>query len=189
MSDDFEIGFGKPPRHTRFKPGQSGNPNGRPKGAKNLETDLQEELSEPMQVPEGGRERRLTKQRALIKTLVTRALKGNDRAAAKVLDLYLRILRSDGLDDAADEPLVELETDKVTVEVPAPSAGTLESIFAKDGETVGVGAVLGSIGDGESVPSGNGKESKPAKPAKDGPGDGAGDLVDIVVPSAGESVT
>lgn len=49
---------------------------------------------------------------------------------------------------AADEPIVELETDKVTIEVPAPSAGVLSEIIAKDGETVGVGALLGSIGEG-----------------------------------------
>src|SRR6195952_1384349 len=46
---------------------------------------------------------------------------------------------------AVDEPLVELETDKVTIEVPAPSAGTLGEIVAKDGETVAVGALLGQI--------------------------------------------
>src|SRR6266568_2370977 len=49
---------------------------------------------------------------------------------------------------AVDEPLVELETDKVTIEVPAPSAGTLGEITAKDGETVAVGALLGQINDG-----------------------------------------
>ena len=49
---------------------------------------------------------------------------------------------------AVDEPLVELETDKVTIEVPAPSAGTLGEITAKDGETVAVGALLGQITDG-----------------------------------------
>ncbi|WP_029005674.1 2-oxoglutarate dehydrogenase complex dihydrolipoyllysine-residue succinyltransferase [Azorhizobium doebereinerae] len=48
----------------------------------------------------------------------------------------------------ADEPLVELETDKVTVEVPAPAAGVLSEIVAKDGETVGVGALLGAIAEG-----------------------------------------
>jgi 2-oxoglutarate dehydrogenase E2 component (dihydrolipoamide succinyltransferase) len=47
---------------------------------------------------------------------------------------------------AVDEPLVELETDKVTLEVPAPAAGVIEAIAVKNGETVGVGAVLGSIG-------------------------------------------
>ena len=49
---------------------------------------------------------------------------------------------------AADEPLVELETDKVTVEVPSPAAGTLADIAVKEGETVNVGAVLGSISAG-----------------------------------------
>jgi 2-oxoglutarate dehydrogenase E2 component (dihydrolipoamide succinyltransferase) len=49
---------------------------------------------------------------------------------------------------AVDEPLVELETDKVTIEVPAPSAGVLGEISAKDGETVAVGALLGQISDG-----------------------------------------
>ncbi len=49
---------------------------------------------------------------------------------------------------AVDEPLVELETDKVTIEVPAPSAGTLGEIVAKDGQTVAVGALLGQINEG-----------------------------------------
>jgi len=49
---------------------------------------------------------------------------------------------------AVDEPLVELETDKVTIEVPAPAAGVLEAIAAKDGETVAVGALLGQIKEG-----------------------------------------
>jgi 2-oxoglutarate dehydrogenase E2 component (dihydrolipoamide succinyltransferase) len=52
---------------------------------------------------------------------------------------------------AVDEPLVELETDKVTIEVPAPAAGTLGEIVAKDGETVAVGALLGQISDGAAA--------------------------------------
>ena len=62
---------------------------------------------------------------------------------------------------AADEPLVELETDKVTVEVPAPAAGTLAEISVKEGETVEVGALLGSIAEGQ------GKAAAPA--GKDAP--------------------
>ena len=62
---------------------------------------------------------------------------------------------------AVDEPLVELETDKVTIEVPAPSAGTLGEIVAKDGETVAVGALLGQISEGGGA--------KAAAPAKDAP--------------------
>ncbi len=53
---------------------------------------------------------------------------------------------------AVDEPLVELETDKVTIEVPAPAAGVLSDIAAKDGETVAVGAVLGQIKEGAGTP-------------------------------------
>ena len=54
---------------------------------------------------------------------------------------------------AADEPLVELETDKVTLEVPAPAAGVIDEIAAKDGETVGVGALLGTIKPTAAPPS------------------------------------
>src|SRR5215217_4756072 len=60
---------------------------------------------------------------------------------------------------SVDEPLVELETDKVTIEVPAPAAGVLAEIAAKDGETVGVGALLGSIKEGAGAPA-----AKPAAP-------------------------
>jgi 2-oxoglutarate dehydrogenase E2 component (dihydrolipoamide succinyltransferase) len=62
---------------------------------------------------------------------------------------------------AVDEPLVELETDKVTIEVPAPSAGTLGEIIAKDGETVAVGALLGQINEGAT-----GAKPAAAAPAK-----------------------
>ena len=54
-------------------------------------------------------------------------------------------LKNQGDKVSSDEPLVELETDKVNVEVPSPSNGILDSISAKEGETVNVGALLGSI--------------------------------------------
>src|SRR6187397_1702061 len=54
---------------------------------------------------------------------------------------------------AADEPVVELETDKVTIEVPAPAAGVLSEIAVKDGETVAVGALLGQIKEGAGAPA------------------------------------
>ena len=67
----------------------------------------------------------------------------------------------------ADEPLLELETDKVTLEVNAPAAGTLAEIVAKDGETVGVGALLGSISAGgtSTVTATPAAAPAPAKPA------------------------
>jgi 2-oxoglutarate dehydrogenase E2 component (dihydrolipoamide succinyltransferase) len=63
---------------------------------------------------------------------------------------------------AVDEPLVELETDKVTIEVPAPAAGVLAAIAAKGGDTVAVGAVLGQIKEGTGAASGSAVKSAPA---------------------------
>src|SRR5205814_1348365 len=66
---------------------------------------------------------------------------------------------------AVDEPLVELETDKVTIEVPAPSAGVLGEIAAKDGETVAVGALLGQINDGAAAAKPAAAPAKAVAPA------------------------
>src|SRR5215208_4509583 len=65
----------------------------------------------------------------------------------------------------ADEPILELETDKVTLEVNAPAAGTLGEILAKDGETVAPGAVLGSISDGGGAAAPAPKAEAPKAPA------------------------
>src|SRR5690606_2998556 len=74
----------------------------------------------------------------------------------------------------ADEPLVELETDKVTLEVNAPASGTLGDILAKDGETVAPGAVLGSIVEGgaaagSSAPKAEAPKAEAQKPAPAAP--------------------
>jgi len=66
---------------------------------------------------------------------------------------------------AVDEPLVELETDKVTIEVPSPSAGTLVEIIANDGQTVAVGALLGEIRDGAAAAKPAATPTKPAAAA------------------------
>ena len=85
---------------------------------------------------------------------------------------------------AQDEMLCELETDKVTVEVPSPAAGTLADIVAAEGETVGVDALLANIseGAGASAPA-------PAAAPAAAPASGAGVAVDVMVPTLGESVS
>ena len=103
MSSEYEVGYGKPPKHSRFKKGKSGNPQGRPKGTKNLRTDLIEELSEKIPVREGDRPAKISKQRAFVKTLVARSLKGDARAAVTLLNLMLRVF--DVGDVTADENL------------------------------------------------------------------------------------
>jgi hypothetical protein len=89
---NYEVGYAKPPKHTQFKPGQSGNRRGRPKGTKNLKTDLQEELGEKILIREGEHSRRVSKQRAVVKTLVTRTLKGDTRAGGQLITMMMRLL-------------------------------------------------------------------------------------------------
>src|SRR5881227_60717 len=78
--DDGAVGYKKPPKAHQFKPGQSGNPSGRRKAPPTFASDLTEELRESITLHEKGRERRITKQRAFIKTLTTLAIKGDIRA-------------------------------------------------------------------------------------------------------------
>ena len=75
-------------------------------------------------------------------------------------------LKSQGEKVSADEPIVELETDKVNVEVPAPSNGVLENISVKEGETVNVGALLGMINGSAKGVSKNHEEVKDYSPPK-----------------------
>jgi len=81
-SPDSEVGYGRPPRAHQFKSGQSGNPNGRPKGRKNEATMLNELLFKKILVREGGRERRMTVLEAILRRFAEDSLKGNIKAAA-----------------------------------------------------------------------------------------------------------
>jgi hypothetical protein len=83
---DYEVGYGKPPRHTRFKKGQSGNPRGRPSGSKNLKTLLNEALNERVIVTEEGGHRNITKREAIVTQLVNRSATADLRALKILLD-------------------------------------------------------------------------------------------------------
>ncbi|WP_068114106.1 2-oxoglutarate dehydrogenase complex dihydrolipoyllysine-residue succinyltransferase [Tropicimonas marinistellae] len=90
---------------------------------------------------------------------------------------------------AVDEMLCELETDKVTVEVPAPAAGTLGEIVAGEGDTVGVDALLATLAEGAgAAPAAAPAAAAPAPAAEPAPASGASE-VDVMVPTLGESVT
>jgi hypothetical protein len=90
---DYEVGYGKPPRHTRFTKGQSGNPRGRPPGAKNLRTLLSEALNETVIVAENGGRRKVTKRQAIITQLVNRSATADFRAIKILLDIVRDIER------------------------------------------------------------------------------------------------
>jgi Family of unknown function (DUF5681) len=86
----YTIGYGKPPTHTQYRPGQSGYPAGRRKGVRNLKTDVKRTLAMPVKVKEGGRTRTRSTQEAALMVLRERALKGNTRALDRFLELALR---------------------------------------------------------------------------------------------------
>jgi hypothetical protein len=109
----YEVGYGKPPRHTRFKKGQSGNPRGRPCGSKNLSSLLSEALNEPVIVAENGRRRKISKRQAIIKQLVNQSAKGDWRAGKILLDILQDIegrtepQTAENSVSAADEKVIE----------------------------------------------------------------------------------
>lgn len=96
----YQVGYGRPPKATRFKPGQSGNPRGRPKGAKSIPALLEGELNRKIRVREGNRERMLTKRELLVRRLVANGVQKGGRDG----ELLLRMLAS----HAADEGLASL---------------------------------------------------------------------------------
>jgi uncharacterized protein DUF5681 len=112
-SSGSEVGYRKPPEHSQFKPGKSGNLKGRPKGTKNLKTDLMEELDEKILVHEGDQPRRMSKQRAIVKSLVNRTLKGDARAASSLLSTIMKLIDT-GAGEEPEGP-AELHPDELEV--------------------------------------------------------------------------
>jgi Family of unknown function (DUF5681) len=111
---DYEVGYGRPPRHTRFENGQSGNPRGRPRGTKNLKTLLCEALNEPVIVTENGGQRKVSKREAIITQLVNRSATADLRAIKILLDI-LRDLESQS-DPAAPETSSFTAADEKVIE-------------------------------------------------------------------------
>ena len=102
---EYEVGYRKPPKPTRFPKGRSGNPKGRPKGSRNLEILINEELDRNVVIQENGKKLHLTKREALAKRIVNAALTGDAKSTSALI----------GMDQArqeAEPDVVELsETD------------------------------------------------------------------------------
>ena len=85
---NYEVGYGKPPRHTRFRPGRSGNPKGRPRAAKSLNTIVRENLTQKVAVRTPAGEKKISRIEAVLHKAVEQAMKGNPRAMVELIKLY-----------------------------------------------------------------------------------------------------
>jgi len=124
-SDSYEVGYGKPPQHTKFVRGQIGNPKGRPKGSKNFKTLLLAELMTILPIVENGKRKRITKQGAFIKQLVNKAAAGDPRAMVALLNEIHHLEAGSGDVARPSEPLSQ--SDEMVME------GILKRIGASAG--------------------------------------------------------
>lgn len=108
---EYEVGFKKPPAHSRWKPGQSGNPRGRPKRKRDFDTLIDDELGQTLRINENGQSRTLTKREIIIKGLVNDAMKGDPKARRMILPILMQqqtieTFEPDPEDRAAFEQLI-----------------------------------------------------------------------------------
>ncbi|MES0824809.1 DUF5681 domain-containing protein [Ruegeria sp. SCP11] len=113
---DYEVGYGKPPKATQFKKGRSGNPKGRPKGAKGVNANLKRELEAKITVREGTHEARISKAEAIAKRFTAGALKGDTKLMMALLKVDADLFG--GTDDGSEQASAALEgPDKVDYDI------------------------------------------------------------------------
>jgi hypothetical protein len=123
-NSDYGVGYGRPPHHTRFQPGQSGNPKGRPKQQKSLSAHLKETLFHPVMMTKNGKRYRVPYIRAFMEGLAHMAVDGDPRARRDLLGL---IHRHPGA-VKHQEPIRIIDDSMSTEEAAAAYAATLTAI-------------------------------------------------------------
>ncbi len=124
----YAVGYGKAPEHSKFKPGQSGNPRGRPKKRRSFVDELAAEMCKPITVTENGKKKRITKQQAIVKQTMNKAMSGDPKVIALLMSpafrqaLEMKIeqqnqaLKRDDFDDLDLSKLSEEELMKLYLE-------------------------------------------------------------------------
>jgi hypothetical protein len=103
--DGFAVGYKKPPQHSRFQPGRSGNPRGRQKGVRNLGSDVKRTLEVPVRLNDQGRARRVSTQEAALLRLREMALMGDARSIVQILELAKIFNNNTAVESVGDKAL------------------------------------------------------------------------------------
>jgi hypothetical protein len=91
MTEENDGGYKRPPKSARFKTGQSGNPRGRPKGSRNLKTDLNDLMKKRIAVREDGETRHISRQEAMLLGLFSKAARGDVRASTTLINMVMKL--------------------------------------------------------------------------------------------------
>jgi hypothetical protein len=121
--EDDKVGYKNPPRHARFKPGQSGNKKGRPRGRANLKADLADMLRGRIPVTENGRRKLITRQEYLLRQLFAEAAKGDTVCLKYLLNLSSGLRPSEIESPSLDQETLQAE-DKAIIEYYLSNRGT-----------------------------------------------------------------
>jgi hypothetical protein len=104
-TEDYEVGYGKPPESCKFKKGTSGNPSGRPKKLKDLGSQLLQELDSKLIINENGKRKVITKLQGVVKQLLNKSLSGHHPSTRLLIPLYLQ-----GLENEAEQQRLKFRT-------------------------------------------------------------------------------
>jgi hypothetical protein len=109
MNESDQTGYRKPPKGGQFKKGKSGNPNGRPKGVRNLKTVVEQEALAPITINENGKQVTITRMQALIKKAMAKGFDGSERSMQLLVGLIQQYIPEPDPEAAIDAPLTEQE--------------------------------------------------------------------------------
>lgn len=110
---DYEVGYGRPPQHSRFKPGESGNPKGRASQSRNMKTILAKVPDEPVKMKVGGQLKRVSTMEATVRVVVTRVFKGDPKAVAAFFVLLKQTGYGTELAESSPELLAGVDHEEV----------------------------------------------------------------------------
>jgi hypothetical protein len=110
---DNASGYRRPPQGSRFKPGRSGNPKGRPKGARNLKADLTALMKRRVAIREDGELRQVSRQEAMLLSLFEKAVRGDVKASGQLIAMLMKM---EAHETAPSEPAVVTDNDRAIVD-------------------------------------------------------------------------